>query len=490
MSGPQAVHLDVPREGLRVLDTSSSGLDYSPPKHSGSPLTRFMKKWRQSSPQENSRGSPKRFRFKSSLSAEEASAQKRTETCLLVSNYEVSFAKVFDDPPLRQLFYAYLKSTLNEAPLALLIEIENFSREPTDEQRFYMAHYIASTYVHVGSIKEVNIGNELRTETLTKFEQCTDSDCPANLFDNLGSLVNYELKLENFANFLSTDAFLDHVYDNICMDSKYLQTISAEPTTDVSTDELTVQNAEQTSQLGELYNMNDHTVNDEAFELIKNEVHDESMWRPITTTPTRSTMISKNPFYIGKRGLRKFCETGVVPYTVDEVFNTVNDFDNYARKIEKDITGVDQIDMVECGKYAVTILRCKFKMVFPMKNRDFVYGISTKRDYGNNNIVQVRKSVIHEKMPVDKDYIRAVMIGGMVLEQVDETSCRYYQTFVIDMAGWLPLSLFNKLLTLRDDSYYKLLVECCQDRREKIGNVPPARSNGVVETLRYYEKFI
>ncbi|KAL0485663.1 StAR-related lipid transfer protein [Acrasis kona] len=233
---------------------------------------------------------------------------------------------------------------------------------------------------------------------------------------------------------------------------------------------------------GMLYDPNQIQVTEEDFSRILADIKDKDMWETVFKSDNRTVMISKSVFYNGKKGTKKMCETGVIPYSVEEVFHAYTDKD-CIQKIEKEISAITEIDYIESSAFALTVLKFQYNLPFPMSNRDFCL-IHSARRY-KDGYIMIRKSVKHPNCPPDKGYIRAVASGGIVFEKLGPNKTRYTQTYFTDYSGWVTSGLFNKIIQMRDNKWHDAMVWSCRVRRDKSLEEPPKKSYGIINTLLY-----
>jgi hypothetical protein len=354
------------------------------------------------------------------------------------------------------------------------------------------AKKIVDTYLSDKAARQVNVGHVLRSKVLNNFKNCDDKNCPTNLFDEMRVNIYIELKQDCLQNFLQGSTFHKFVKRQLKVDPDYLGSIGTlKPHLDVPTEETvevdTENENEKLKQLGVLYDPNVIEATDSDFDRVYHDIRDLEMWRPVFQSEKRTVYVSKNPFYSGKKGLKKMFETGILPCSVDEAFNAYAD-PTTLMVIEKEISKITNIDYKEGTKYASVVVRFQYKLPFPLKNRDFCLLHSVRKE-PNGNMIMLRKSVNHEMCPVDRAYIRGVVSGGICFEKVDEYHTRYSQTYFVDYGGWISAPMFNKIIEMRDDYWHNTVIKSVALRREK-GLGRPVVSNRVIDTLEFFEKHL
>jgi hypothetical protein len=321
-------------------------------------------------------------------------------------------------------------------------------------------------------------------------------DCSRHLFDDLKEEVEIELEDKHLPKFLTTDSFLNHTSSMIKKDPHFLEALGTPRTPTDFMSERTVDNTDTETEVendteviynkkGFLYDFSDVNITDDDFERLFVDVVNRDMWKPVYTSDKRTVSVSKSEFYNGKKGLKKMFETGVVPYSVDEVFNAYVDAE-YLQVVEKEISSQTQVDYVVSGKYAMSVVNMKYKLKFPMQNRDLSLILSTRRE-NNGAITFLRKSIVHSRIPKNKGFIRAFAAGGIIFEKVGEGLTRYSQSYYVDYGGWITSALFNKLMEYRDNAWHDALNYACLERRMRsLGR--PTSSWSVVQTLEHNER--
>ncbi|KAL0482957.1 hypothetical protein AKO1_014105 [Acrasis kona] len=405
----------------------------------------------------------------------------------LLSPYEFTFECIYDNEETRLLFQKYLKKIHNEAPNNFLIEIEKFSNLMSPKTRHVAATKIMTTYIRDGAKEQINLGFAVRQKIIKSYNETTDQECSKNLFDELRIFVYVELKQDCFQGFITHNIFTKFVKKKVKNDPEFLKSISTvKKRIDIETPSESEDVIFDTnSQLGVLYDPEMMEVTDEDFLRVNRDIADREMWKAVFRSEERAVFVSKNPFYNGKRGLKKMYETGIIPFSAKEAFNAYTDA-QHILLIEKEIAKITTVDYQEQDRHALVVLRFQYKLPFPLSNRDFCLLHSAKRD-SNGTYSMIRKSILHPDCPVDKNYVRAVATGGIVFEKIDENTCRYSQTYYADYGGWLTASMFNKIVEMRDDSWHHAMIKACRARRVR-GLGRPAASNSIINTLEYYEK--
>ncbi|KAL0478315.1 hypothetical protein AKO1_008579 [Acrasis kona] len=242
-----------------------------------------------------------------------------------------------------------------------------------------------------------------------------------------------------------------------------------------------------TKELGVLYNPDLVEIDERDFNRVLSDIKNNTMWKTVFHSDERTVMVSKSPFYNGRKGLKKMCETGVIPYSVDEVFHAYVDAD-YIQNIESEIHAITNLDYVEKNGKALSVLRFQYKLPFPLTNRDFCLIHSARRI--DDGYIMIRKSIRHNACPISKNYIRAVASGGIVFEKLGENTTRYTQTYFADYGGWILPVIFNKIVEKRDNKWHDAMVSACKIRKEKNSGEKnsPELSYRIMDTLKYHDR--
>jgi hypothetical protein len=416
-------------------------------------------------------------------------ARKRNRSNVSVekrlSQYDVAFEAVFDEPDTRQCFERHLKKIHNNEPLLFLCDLERYITLLGPRSRYLAAKKIVTTYLAEEAMYSVNVSHLQKQKVIQEFKKCSESDCSINLFDELRLSVYIELKQDCFGTFLRSESFHKYIEKQLKRNPDYIQTLGA-PKSRIMLEELEsieTNDEAELSNLGVLYDPNRVEATDADFDRLLNDIRDKDMWKPVFQSEVRSVYVSKSPYFSGKKGLKKMYETGILPCSVDEAFNVYADYSELLT-IEKEISNVTAIEYKELGRFAVTVLRFQYKLPFPLKNRDFCLLHSVRKE-PNGDVVMIRKSINHKMCPRSKNYVRGVVSGGIAFEKIDENTTRYSQSYFVDYGGWINSSLFNKIIEMRDNSWHEAFLKAVESRR---GLGRPVVSNRVIDTLEYFEQ--
>jgi len=416
----------------------------------------------------------------------------------ILSNYDIQIHGILQHDKMRRVFSDFLKKKNSEGILLFYIDLNNFHSLQTNEARYHAAKKMMNSYIIEGSPFSIITSNAQRQNMLRIFDKCTIMDCPKNIFDELRENAEIELEDKHLPKFLTSDAFVYLTNTMIKKDPQFLSIIGTPRTpseilysmNDDLTEESTITEDDAEvmyKKQGFMYDLNDVSIKDDDFERLYVDIKNTEMWRPVYKSEKKTTYVSKSIFFNGKKGIKKMLETGVVPFTVDEVFNAYTDSD-YTQLIEKEISSQTQYDYIVSGKYALSVVNLKYKLRFPLQNRDFSLALSSRREE-NGAITMLRKSIIHSRIPHNRGYIRGVVTGGIMFEKVAEGLTRYTQSFFVDYGGWITPALFNKLMEFRDNAWHDALAQACLERRIKqLGR--PTNSWSVVQTLEHHERYI
>jgi hypothetical protein len=407
----------------------------------------------------------------------------------LVSQYDVPFENILDDRTLKPIFQEFLKMNLNEEPYLFMTELDYYVTLIGAKARYKSSHKIAAEFLELNAPKAINISNKLREEARSRINQSSEDNCPKDLFDEIRLAVYLDLK-QCSNGFLDSELFRNHVAEQLKQDPDYMNSLGTikDEARDGSLDENSAntpvrERSSSTKTISDIYDPTAITVTDEDFQRVIDDICNKEMWSLVFKSDKRSVLVSKNPAFNGKRGLKRMVESTIFPYPIDEVFFALID-DAYQSKVEK---GIHETKFVQCetyGKYMGAIYHSKYK--FPlMKKRDFVILKSCRKE--PNGYCIMRKSVSLEQIPEYSSCIRAFTMGGVLIEKIDDNTTRVCGTYYADLGGFVTPTIYNKLMTLRDDSYYKAVVKACKERRQ-MGIREPLRSNHNMETLLYHIK--
>jgi hypothetical protein len=420
----------------------------------------------------------------------------------LLGNYHVTVDSILQNEQTRQKFRKFLKKDFKDEHVCFSFLIDLYEYESlfgiSNYECMFARHNVGrsiiDTYICEDAKTPLPVPQEMKRSVVIRFDTSSTLDCPRDLFQELRTTVVLNLKEESLKKFLVSDTFLRFALAMSEKDPKFLDKLDAPLTHDEVSDEIIEPledlqdpgDAEKNSELSILYDLNQISISDDDFDQLHLDVRNTAMWRPVYVSTKRTVSVSRSAFFNGRRGLKKMCESGVVPFTVEEAFNAYVDSD-YLQVIEKEISSQTEVDYIIAGKYAMSIVNLKYKLRFPLQNRDFSLILCARRE-SNGSITMLRKSVVHPLIPVQKGYIRGVVTGGIIFEKVGEGLTRYTQSFFVDYGGWISSALFNKLMEFRDNAWHDALTYACLERRMKrLGR--PEKSWHVVQTLEHNEQY-
>jgi len=135
-----------------------------------------------------------------------------------------SFEAVIDFDETKELFREFLQSEKNVEPLLFLEQVDGYLLKKSAATRFEFAQRIIEKFIDEdSSTMEINISAEDRQRTLKRFEQCTDVNCPVDLFQILQIQVLLELKVDCFPRFIICDAFKSFIDKKRAKDEKFVK---------------------------------------------------------------------------------------------------------------------------------------------------------------------------------------------------------------------------------------------------------------------------
>jgi hypothetical protein len=417
--------------------------------------------------------------------AENMGKLKQLVLAQTIAQYDIPFENVFDDKILRECFRKHLKTIHNEEPLLFMMELEHYVTLIGIKSRYQAAKKIVAEYLEMNSLHSINISNKLREEAREKVKQSSETSCPKDIFDEIRLAVYLDLKLCMPA-FLASDVFRDFVGTQIVQNPDILNkwgSLKEEcNASEVSTDN-TTQEPEPISKLSvrELYDPKVIEITDADFERVLNDIANTGMWTSVYESETRTVRVSKETC---SKGLKKLFETSIVPYSLNECLWAYTD-EHYHTRMEKETKYMRVVSFHKFEKYAGVIIQKDFNVPF-MKKRDFVLLCSSRRE-PNGSITFARKSVEIDQVPETSSAIRAFICGGMRFEKISENQTRYDMIFFGDLGGWVSASVFNLIMSKRDDKWLKALCKSCEERRH-LGLAEPFKSYQVLDTLKYFDK--
>jgi hypothetical protein len=421
--------------------------------------------------------------------------KKREDLLRLCSQYDVPFENVMDDKKLRARFHEHLKLNLNEEPFLFMAELDHFVTLIGTKARYKAACKIVTEYLELGAPKAINVSNKQREEARKQVNESTELSCSKDIFDALRLSVYTDLK-RCLPTFLDSETFQNHVIEEMKTSENYLSTLgtikdsysSTMVTSEEATgsDECTTDvkiSASSKKYLSDVYNPKLLSVHDSEFQSLTDEFNNQDMWKTVYNSDKRSVYVSKNVIYCGNKGIKKMLERSIFKCTPDELLYALID-EKYFTTIEKGLYDMEQKQYEKCGKYAGSVVYGRYKLPL-MSKRDMVLIHSGKRNEDGSYLI-LKKSVELDTVPEQKGFIRMMCFGGYLIEKIDDVHTRMTVTFFGDLGGLIPAPIHNRLMALRDDSYYKAAMKAVQERRS-LGLEEPSKSFGVLETIRYHE---
>ncbi|EFC39692.1 predicted protein [Naegleria gruberi] len=194
----------------------------------------------------------------------------------------------------------------------------------------------------------------------------------------------------------------------------------------------------------------DDIVTEQQFDLLIELVNNESLWLKVHEDSESSCFVSENKFYHNSRGLKIYKEVGIIESSPEEVLFALTDM-RILNIIDDTMSNVKFERFVKGPTYAVSYLSSKMKMAWPMSDRQFLIGTSIRDETFDsyNGYTILRRSHDCKEVPLSKGCIKGIFLGGVVIEKLSEKHTRFTASGFVDMGGKFPLSLFNKILSLR-----------------------------------------
>jgi hypothetical protein len=401
-----------------------------------------------------------------------------------IAQYDVHLETIYDNQTTQKMFAKFLKKQKVVITWKFLNEISKYEKLNTPQSRYTSAKKIIETFLLEKSKKYVAVSQLQKQKTIHKYNSYNATHCPRSLFASIKSTVLGELKEHYLEPFLHSEQFAKFVQKQCKQNPKYLEELGSLKPMSEEAEEEKPEPAEL-ANLGVLYDPNRIEATNADFDRLLTDIRDKEMWQLVynSTRDDRSVFVSKSPYFNGKKGLKKMFETGILPCTVDEAFNCYADYSELLT-IEKEIDDIEMIEYREMERFAATVLRFKYKLPFPLKNRDFCLLHSVRKE-PNGNLIMIRKSINHPQCLPNRSFVRGVVSGGIAFEKVDDNHTRYSQSYFVDYGGVLNHVSFNKIIAMRDNAWQDAFIKSIESRR---GLGRPVVSNRVIETLEYFER--
>ncbi|EFC38865.1 predicted protein [Naegleria gruberi] len=259
-------------------------------------------------------------------------------------------------------------------------------------------------------------------------------------------------------------------------------------------------------------------VKEEDFEMLKVIIqsNDENLWKCITSSKDKdSTCFASYKSDLGKlkldkkkRTIQLFKETGILNATPEEVLTALID-SRYYSMVENQIISTDFLEFIEDDEeedgLGVSYSRSVVKMPWPLSNREFILGSSVRREIGidstESDFLILRRGIENSKVPITKGCVRGRYIGGILIEKLSDIHTRYTAMAFIDLGGIVPLSLWNKLTSMRGNQSFLGLKKAIEMSREaakkRVVNlinmttesfVVPTNTNRIADTIKLYDR--
>ncbi|KAF0982991.1 hypothetical protein FDP41_010969 [Naegleria fowleri] len=218
--------------------------------------------------------------------------------------------------------------------------------------------------------------------------------------------------------------------------------------------------------------------------------------------------IKKSAGFSKKKGLPILKNIGIVSATSKEVlealldtrFNNILDptlretkFMEYIQS--KDSSALrfsEELSPQKSGDYSVCYHHCTMKMPWPLSKREFLVGTSVRRELNDDgtesdNYVMVRKSISPKEVPVEKGFVRGLLVAGILIEQISANSTRYTSIHFADYGGKIPKSFCKKIQTSQSTSFHSGLTKVIENRRNlKEKGLTAEQSLHTIDTLEDY----
>ena len=88
---------------------------------------------------------------------------------------------------------------------------------------------------------------------------------------------------------------------------------------------------------------------------------------------------------------------------------------------------IEYVPRSEKTPFAYSVTQERFKLAWPLSDRDFIICTSFRYESQHKRYIGVRKSAVHKNVPPIKGVVRGVGFSGYVIEELGATKCRVQQ---------------------------------------------------------------
>ncbi|KAL0478014.1 RGS1 [Acrasis kona] len=328
-------------------------------------------------------------------------------------------------------------------------------------------------YLVVGSPKEVNISNKLRTNTLSKIKQSSPTDCSEELFSDLRSAVFMEMKVDCFPGFLSSDIFLNHVRQELKKSSGYLDKIGTLKATPSSPFHQEYADYDLTDFSGP------QEITDEDFDRIYSRMSlEDNNSTLLFSTPTQSRSISGN----SKKTIVR--DVMILPFDCHEIFSIVL-CSEFGRQLDnKHKIKYEWHRQSNGDKYKSLYMNISTKLGFPLNNR-YNPSVASAKKLPNGDIIVISKSVQGDEIPCDRKCVRSLCILAYFFEKIRDNQCKYTFMTIFNLGGFVTPNIIKMLIPYqKKDTLQELITEEGYKRKET-GTKGPELDHPINQSLLY-----
>jgi hypothetical protein len=97
---------------------------------------------------------------------------------------------------------------------AFIEKVDHYRNLKNSTNRYLEATKIMFSFIQPLSQYELNLPSTYKMSINNQFTNCSEDDCPVNLFDEVSKLIFYELEKDNFGSFTQTPLWLKFLKKN------------------------------------------------------------------------------------------------------------------------------------------------------------------------------------------------------------------------------------------------------------------------------------
>ncbi|KAG2379256.1 hypothetical protein C9374_007395 [Naegleria lovaniensis] len=401
-----------------------------------------------------------------------------------------NFKKLIMDSTFTSLYKEYLSGSAFLDMLVFYQHAMEYTNNASTPVRFGISKQLVKEYLAETAPKRLKfkfMRNAFGPFQL-KFQECTEDNCPTDLFENFTILCMKHLK-EEFANFLKSNnfaKFLDQKRKNPESLKACLRGENDSSTTDEEDEKEFLLFCQKCGT--EIINKENHRFNDWEFNHRSEILYDMNQWRKIFEISGGATYFSPPETHNHLSNSRRHVQVKYV-YEMncshEELFYAWIDEDSFSTRFEKIISSV-KIDFVKVAKYAHAVFHEIYKMKYlHQTKRELVHAYCCRYDPTKDVYMCVTRSINNAKVPETDKYVRAEIKTAFLVEKVTDSKCRYYYSVIFDPMGWLKPEYYHESIykeTPQNNFHMKLLK--LVDKRSKEGRSIP--KGPLFDSLTYY----